>query len=105
MAAYRGSGRRRRGRLFRLLLLSLLQVFLEERLNPFRRQGADAPPVLDAVRLEDDASIGVLHLRVVGAEFLDDAAVARLSRVDRDDAEELPVLPAHLFHADTYGHG
>src|SRR5205807_9461395 len=64
-----------------------------------------ALPVLDPVRLEGDPGVGVFHLRVVGAQFLDDAAVARLPRVDRDDAEELPVLPAHLFHANAYGHG
>src|SRR5262249_13176973 len=88
-----------------VLLLGFLHVLLEQRLDAFRRQGADAAPVLDSLRLEDDAGVSVFHLRVIRAELLDDAAVARLPRVDRDDAKELPVLPAHLFHANTYGHG
>src|SRR5262245_41209671 len=105
MAGYRGSGRRRRGRFFGLPLLGFLHVLLQERRHPFRRQGADALPILDPVWLERHAGVGVLHLGVVGTQFLDDAAVARLPRIDRDDAEKLPMLPAHLFHANAYGHG
>src|SRR5262249_48664650 len=43
-------------------------------------------------------------LRIVGAEFLEHAPIARLPAVDRDDPEEMPVLPAHHLHANTNGH-
>src|SRR5207237_1608767 len=88
------------GRLF----LELLQVFFQEHRDLFRDLGADAHPVFHAIRLEPHALIGVLDLRIVSAQFLDDAAVARLARIDRHNAEELPVLPPHHFHSNTYGH-
>src|SRR5205823_5651047 len=68
------------------------------------RQGADRHPVLDAIGPELDALVGVLHLRVVGAQLLDDPAVARLARVDGHDAEVLAVLPPHHLHADSDCH-
>src|SRR4051812_19042223 len=66
------------GRLLDLDLLPPLQVLLEDRGAVLRRLGPDALPVLDAGRAERDALVPVGDVRVVGAEFLDHLAVARL---------------------------
>src|SRR5262245_43623447 len=99
-------GRRRLGRLGGLggFLFPLLHVLLEEHRDLLRRQRAHAQPVLDAVRLQRHALVGLLDLRIVGAQLLEDAAVARLPRIDRHDPEIMPVLPPHHLHAYAYGH-
>src|SRR5260370_36755621 len=95
---------RRRGGLLRLFF-PLLHVLLEEDRHVFRRQRADAQPVLDAVRLQHDALVGVPDVRVVGAEFFQHAAVARLVMVDGHDAEIMTVLATVHFHANANSHG
>src|SRR5580704_8193429 len=86
----------RRGRLG-FLRLVLGHVLLEEGLASLRRQRADALPVLDPARPQDHAVVGVRDHRVVGAQLFDDAAVARLARVDGHDAEKRAVLAPHLL--------
>src|SRR5437764_3379183 len=106
MGPLRGRRRLRRGLgRFRFLGLELGHVLLEEHLALLRRQGVDALPVLDPARPQDHAVVGVRDHRVVGAQFFDDAAVARLARVDGHDAEKRAVLAPHLLHADANGHG
>src|SRR5512132_4637094 len=69
------------------------------------RRGAVAEPVLDPLLLEDNA-IGVLLLqhRVVGAEHLDEAAVARASRVGYDYPIEGALLGAAPRQANSHAH-
>src|SRR5262249_27059543 len=89
--------RRGRGGIF----LGFLEEVLEQGGDLVGWLGADAQPVLDAVRLQLDALRLVLHHRVVGSEFLDQPAVARLATVDRHDPEKWTVLPSQHLHANT----
>ena len=47
----------------------------------------------------------VLDHRIVGAELLDHAAVARLAMINGDNAKIGPVFPAHELHSNSDGHG
>src|SRR5207245_1058754 len=69
-----------------------------------RRLGAHAHPVLDPIRLELHALVGVGDHRVVSAQLLDDAPVARLPAVDGHDAEIRAVFPPQPFHAKSNCH-
>src|SRR5262249_9548658 len=91
--------RRRRG-----LPLELRHELVEEHRHLVRRLRADALPVLDAVRLERDGLVVVRHLWIVGAKFLDHAAVVRLPAVDGNEAIKLPVFPAHRLHPNANRH-
>jgi hypothetical protein len=55
----------------------------------------------DALLVERDA-LGVLarQQRIVGAELLDEAAVARAARIGHHDVEERPLLGAMTGHTD-----
>src|SRR5215510_8511947 len=56
----------------------------------------------DALLVERDA-LGMLarQQRVVGAELLDEAAIARAARIGDDDVEERPLLGAVTGHTNS----
>src|SRR5471030_778209 len=66
-----------------------------------RRAGADLEPVSDALLLHGQTLLVLSRQqRVVGAQLLDEAAVARAARVGDDDVVERPLLGAVTGHAD-----
>src|SRR5690606_23721472 len=70
------------------------------------RQRADRQPVLGALDVQHQALGMVLrHHRVVVADVLDEAAVARAARVGDDDAVVGALLGAAAGQADLQGHG
>src|SRR5262249_41383945 len=71
-------------------------------LAPRRWRPAALALLLVAHHLRRD---GRLPVWVIRAQLLADAAVARLATADGHDAKEMPMLAAHLFHADANGHG
>src|SRR5262249_13949480 len=86
------------------LLLELCHVFLQEHRDAFRRLSPNAEPVFDPVGLERHPLVSVLDHRVIGAQFFDDAAVARLPRVDGHNPKIRAVLPPESFHANANCH-
>src|SRR5207245_3322241 len=102
--ASRARSCRLRGRR-RALLFKLGHVFLEEHRHPFRGFGAHAQPIFDPLRVEADALVSVFDHGVVSAQFLDDAPVARLPRVDGYNAKIRSVLAPKPFHTDSNCHG
>src|SRR5207249_2681586 len=83
----------------------LLEVLLDQHGDLVRRLGADADPVLDPGRLERYPLVGVLDVRVVRAQLLDDPPIPGLPAIDGHDAEVVTVLAPHLLHSDANGHG
>src|SRR5258708_10771410 len=62
--------------------------------------------MLDALLLEDEAADMVLaQHRVIGADLLDEAAVARAARVGDDDRVEGALLGAAACQSDLESHG
>ena len=60
----------------------------EEARDPVGRQRADPEPMLDPLVLQGHAvGMAAIEHRIVGAELLDKAAVARAARIGDDDAE------------------
>src|SRR6185437_1563384 len=103
---------RRLGALLRLGLgrLAILRLgrepgIAEEALHPLARQVADLQPMLDALGLQHDAlGMPLVEHRVVGAELLDEAAVARAVRIRNDDAVEGPLLGPAAGQTDLECH-
>jgi hypothetical protein len=78
---------------------------LEEACNAVCRLRTVAEPVLDALHIHLHALLAVLgQQRVVGAELLDEAAVARHAGVGGHDAVEGPLLGAATGESDLDGH-
>jgi len=73
----------------------------EEAGDAVGRQGADAEPMLDALFLEDEPiGVALVEHRVVGADPLDEAPVARAARIRDDDAVERALLGAAAGEPD-----
>src|SRR5471030_1267535 len=69
--------------------------------NAVRRAGADLEPVSDALLLHGQALLVLARQqRVVGAQLLDEAAIAWAARVGDDDVVERPLLGAVTGHTD-----
>src|SRR5471032_2076230 len=69
--------------------------------NAVRRTGADLEPVRDALLVHGQARrVLARQQRVVGAQLLDEAAIAWAARVGDDDVVERPLLGAVTGHAD-----
>src|SRR5262249_29659790 len=78
---------------------------VEEPRHPVRWLRADRQPMLDPLGVEHDAlRVAVGQHRAVGAQPLDEAAVARVAAVLGDDAVERLLLGAAAAHADLDGH-
>src|SRR5690242_17620073 len=78
---------------------------IEEAQDTVRRLRADAQPMLDAVRIELHALGRILRQqRIVGADFLDEAAVARIAAVRHDNAVIGPLLGASTREANCNCH-
>ena len=58
--------------------------------------------MLDPVRHELHALVGVLDLGVIGAELFPDTAIARLPRIDGHDTEEMSVRATQHLHANLH---
>src|SRR5436190_21445854 len=67
---------------FGFLRLPRTHELREQHLHLVARLGADAQPVLDAARREVHAVLFGFHVRIVGAELLDNPPVPRLAGVD-----------------------
>src|SRR6185312_11611510 len=75
--------------------------FAEEARDALARQGADAEPMLDPLGPElHPLGIVLLQHRVIGAELLDEAPVARASAVRHHDLIEGPLFGAGPRHAN-----
>src|SRR4029079_3079126 len=79
---------------------------VEEAQDAVGRLGALGEPGLDLLVVENDAGGIVLGLhRVVGADLLDEAAVARGARIGNDDAVIGTLLRTTTGETDLQGHG
>src|SRR5579872_4696452 len=99
--------RLRRGFLRPLVMRRLLDQpgIAEEAGHPLARLGADAQPMLDALFLQGHAlGMAALQHRIVGAELLDEAAVARAARIGDDDRIERPLLGPAAGEPDFQRH-
>src|SRR5579859_1525016 len=77
----------------------------QEALDTVRRRGADRQPMLQTLGLQHQAlRMILLDHRVVGADPLDETAVARAARVGDDDAVERPLLGAAARQPDLEAH-
>src|ERR671912_53703 len=94
----------------RLRLLGLVAAFArlhhlglrQELGDAVRRLSADLQPMRDALLVERDAlSVLARQQGVVGAELLDEAAIARAARIGHDDVEERPLLGTVTGHTNS----
>src|SRR5690606_14518488 len=95
-----------RDRLLRVVARRALQeaLLVEEAGHAVGRRRALREPRLGLLHVEHDALGALGQQRVVGADLLDEAAVARRARVGDDDAVERALLGARAGHADLQGH-
>src|SRR5919106_776841 len=71
--------------------------------RPAPRLRAHLQPMRNALLVERDAlRVLARQQRVVGAELLDEAAVARAARIGHDDPIERPLLGAATSQANAY---
>ena len=77
-------------------------VRLHQLLHRVGRLGAARDPVLEALLVDRDRR--GLRLRVVVADRLDEAAIARRALVGDDHAPDRILLAAHAGEPDSYGH-
>src|SRR5690606_12677974 len=78
---------------------------VEETQHAVGRLRALRQPMLHALEVEIHALLRVLRQhRIIGAEFFDEAAVARITRVGDDHAILRALLGAHTGETDLKGH-
>src|SRR5215469_15899368 len=78
----------------------------EEQRHAFGRQRAHLDPMLDALAFQHDAVlVSLVEHRVVGAELLDEAAVARAARIRHHDRIEGALLGAAAGETNLECHG